>query len=168
MITLQIFTTFLTSLLRYVSLTLGKLQLSCSSNMIQAKSVVGLAGVIIVLCSVACSLGIFSFLGWEATLIVIEVSLAYFLLCYLLLCHFQHHFPCALILLSLERDIIHCKYTLRLLHLLNSAFPRTINSVIALCAVWLPYLIRVIAKSRMISNEVTKTINATCIVWQVW
>ena len=59
---------------RYVSFTLGKLQISCGSNVVQGKAMVGLSGVIIVLFSVACSLGIFSYFKWEATLIVIEVK----------------------------------------------------------------------------------------------
>ena len=40
---------------------------------VDSKLIVGLGGVLIVLCSVASSLGIFSYFGVPATLIIIEV-----------------------------------------------------------------------------------------------
>eukprot|EP00794_Sanderia_malayensis_P012125 gene12125-13377_t len=56
----------------YISLALGQYN-SCSKFFVDTKIVVGLCGVLIVLCSVASSLGTFSYAGVPATLIIIEV-----------------------------------------------------------------------------------------------
>ncbi|MBN3321253.1 NPC1 protein, partial [Atractosteus spatula] len=56
----------------YISLALGHIQ-SCRRLLVDSKVSLGIAGILIVLSSVACSLGIFSFIGIPLTLIVIEV-----------------------------------------------------------------------------------------------
>lgn len=56
----------------YVSLTLGQYH-SCGLLLIKSKILLGLCGVLIVLASVVSSLGIFSYIGVPATLIIIEV-----------------------------------------------------------------------------------------------
>uniref|UniRef100_V5I345 Putative cholesterol transport protein n=1 Tax=Ixodes ricinus TaxID=34613 RepID=V5I345_IXORI len=56
----------------YVSLALGQYR-SCSTLMMDSQETLGLSGVVIVLASVASSLGLFSFGGSPVTLIVIEV-----------------------------------------------------------------------------------------------
>nr|AAB63372.1 NPC1 [Mus musculus] len=56
----------------YISLALGHIQ-SCSRLLVDSKISLGIAGILIVLSSVACSLGIFSYMGMPLTLIVIEV-----------------------------------------------------------------------------------------------
>ncbi|XP_043921296.1 NPC intracellular cholesterol transporter 1 isoform X2 [Protopterus annectens] len=56
----------------YITLALGHIQ-SCSRILVDSKVSLGIAGILIVLCSVACSLGIFSYAGISLTLIVIEV-----------------------------------------------------------------------------------------------
>eukprot|EP00112_Aurelia_sp_Birch-Aquarium-sp1_P006727 Seg1737.3 transcript_id=Seg1737.3/GoldUCD/mRNA.D3Y31 product="NPC intracellular cholesterol transporter 1" protein_id=Seg1737.3/GoldUCD/D3Y31 len=58
----------------YISLALGRWE-SCDGKRIfvDSKLIVGLGGVLIVLCSVASSLGTFSYAGIPATLIIIEV-----------------------------------------------------------------------------------------------
>ncbi|PAA93975.1 hypothetical protein BOX15_Mlig020273g3, partial [Macrostomum lignano] len=56
----------------YVTITLGQYK-SCNRLFIDAKVTLGLAGVVIVLIAVACSLGFWSYLGFPATLIIIEV-----------------------------------------------------------------------------------------------
>ncbi|XP_015905178.1 NPC intracellular cholesterol transporter 1 [Parasteatoda tepidariorum] len=56
----------------YVSVTLGQYH-SFSTILIKSKIMLGLSGVIIVLASVMASLGIFSYMGSPATLIIIEV-----------------------------------------------------------------------------------------------
>ncbi|KAH0517385.1 Niemann-Pick C1 protein [Microtus ochrogaster] len=56
----------------YISLALGHIR-SCSRLLVDSKISLGVAGILIVLSSVACSLGIFSYMGMPLTLIVIEV-----------------------------------------------------------------------------------------------
>ncbi|XP_063075415.1 NPC intracellular cholesterol transporter 1 [Engraulis encrasicolus] len=56
----------------YISLALGHIQ-SCGRLLVDSKISLGIAGIMIVLSSVACSLGIFSYAGVPLTLIVIEV-----------------------------------------------------------------------------------------------
>ncbi|XP_055940825.1 NPC intracellular cholesterol transporter 1-like isoform X2 [Argiope bruennichi] len=56
----------------YVSITLGQYN-SFSSIFVNSKLMLGLSGILIVLASVVSSLGIFSYLGIPATLIIIEV-----------------------------------------------------------------------------------------------
>ncbi|XP_051989877.1 NPC intracellular cholesterol transporter 1-like [Xyrauchen texanus] len=56
----------------YISLALGHIQ-SCRTLLVDSKISLGIAGILIVLSSVACSLGIFSYIGIPLTLIVIEV-----------------------------------------------------------------------------------------------
>ncbi|KAJ8272945.1 hypothetical protein GJAV_G00095340 [Gymnothorax javanicus] len=56
----------------YISLALGRIQ-SLRRLLVDSKISLGIAGIIIVLSSVSCSLGIFSYAGIPLTLIVIEV-----------------------------------------------------------------------------------------------
>ncbi|XP_055272832.1 NPC intracellular cholesterol transporter 1 [Moschus berezovskii] len=56
----------------YISIALGHIK-SCHRLLVDSKISLGIAGVLIVLSSVACSLGIFSYIGVPLTLIVIEV-----------------------------------------------------------------------------------------------
>ncbi|KAM7125801.1 NPC intracellular cholesterol transporter 1 isoform 2-T2 [Molossus nigricans] len=56
----------------YISIALGHIK-SCSRLLVDSKISLGIAGILIVLSSVACSLGIFSYAGIPLTLIVIEV-----------------------------------------------------------------------------------------------
>ncbi|XP_068093368.1 NPC intracellular cholesterol transporter 1-like [Hyperolius riggenbachi] len=56
----------------YISLALGQIN-QCSSIFVDSKVSLGIAGILIVLSSVACSLGLFSYAGIPLTLIVIEV-----------------------------------------------------------------------------------------------
>lgn len=56
----------------YISLALGHIH-SCRRLLVDSKVSLGIAGILIVLSSVACSLGIFSYAGVPLTLIVIEV-----------------------------------------------------------------------------------------------
>uniref|UniRef100_G3UGY4 NPC intracellular cholesterol transporter 1 n=1 Tax=Loxodonta africana TaxID=9785 RepID=G3UGY4_LOXAF len=56
----------------YISVALGHIK-SCSRLLVDSKISLGVAGILIVLSSVACSLGIFSYVGIPLTLIVIEV-----------------------------------------------------------------------------------------------
>uniref|UniRef100_A0A8C3YDN5 NPC intracellular cholesterol transporter 1 n=1 Tax=Catagonus wagneri TaxID=51154 RepID=A0A8C3YDN5_9CETA len=56
----------------YISIALGHIK-SCSRLLVDSKISLGIAGILIVLSSVACSLGIFSYIGIPLTLIVIEV-----------------------------------------------------------------------------------------------
>uniref|UniRef100_A0A8D0Q6J2 SSD domain-containing protein n=1 Tax=Sus scrofa TaxID=9823 RepID=A0A8D0Q6J2_PIG len=56
----------------YISIALGHIK-SCSRLLVDSKISLGIAGILIVLSSVACSLGIFSYIGVPLTLIVIEV-----------------------------------------------------------------------------------------------
>ncbi|XP_076149622.1 NPC intracellular cholesterol transporter 1 [Alosa pseudoharengus] len=56
----------------YISLALGHIN-SCRRLLVDSKISLGIAGILIVLSSVACSLGIFSYAGVPLTLIVIEV-----------------------------------------------------------------------------------------------
>ncbi|CAJ0929170.1 unnamed protein product [Ranitomeya imitator] len=56
----------------YISLALGSVN-NCSSILVDSKISLGVSGILIVLSSVACSLGIFSYVGIPLTLIVIEV-----------------------------------------------------------------------------------------------
>ncbi|KAM4841405.1 NPC intracellular cholesterol transporter 1 [Thomomys bottae] len=56
----------------YISLALGHIK-SCGRLLVDSKISLGIAGILIVLSSVACSLGIFSYIGTPLTLIVIEV-----------------------------------------------------------------------------------------------
>nr|XP_005587087.2 NPC intracellular cholesterol transporter 1 isoform X1 [Macaca fascicularis] len=56
----------------YISLALGHIK-SCRRLLVDSKISLGIAGILIVLSSVACSLGIFSYIGLPLTLIVIEV-----------------------------------------------------------------------------------------------
>ncbi|XP_043267009.1 NPC intracellular cholesterol transporter 1 isoform X2 [Venturia canescens] len=56
----------------YIAISLGQLK-SCSRFLIDSKITLGLGGVLIVLTSVICSVGIFGFIGIPATLIIIEV-----------------------------------------------------------------------------------------------
>ncbi|EHH58808.1 Niemann-Pick C1 protein [Macaca fascicularis] len=56
----------------YISLALGHIK-SCRRLLVDSKISLGIAGILIVLSSVPCSLGIFSYIGLPLTLIVIEV-----------------------------------------------------------------------------------------------
>ncbi|XP_045383506.1 NPC intracellular cholesterol transporter 1 isoform X3 [Lemur catta] len=56
----------------YISLALGHIK-SCRRLLVDSKVSLGIAGILIVLSSVTCSLGIFSYIGIPLTLIVIEV-----------------------------------------------------------------------------------------------
>ncbi|NXH16805.1 NPC1 protein, partial [Bucco capensis] len=56
----------------YISIALGHIQ-SCRRLLVDSKISLGIAGILIVLSSVACSIGIFSYFGVPLTLIVIEV-----------------------------------------------------------------------------------------------
>ncbi|NXP82275.1 NPC1 protein, partial [Ramphastos sulfuratus] len=56
----------------YISIALGHIQ-SCRRLLVDSKISLGIAGILIVLSSVACSIGIFSYFGIPVTLIVIEV-----------------------------------------------------------------------------------------------
>ncbi|PAA66704.1 hypothetical protein BOX15_Mlig025683g1 [Macrostomum lignano] len=56
----------------YVTLTLGQYK-SCRRLLVNVKITLGLVGVVIVLVAVFCSLGVWSYLGFPATLIIIEV-----------------------------------------------------------------------------------------------
>ncbi|KAG8442189.1 hypothetical protein GDO86_011113 [Hymenochirus boettgeri] len=56
----------------YISMALGEIN-DCNSILVDSKIALGIAGILIVLSSVACSLGIFSYAGISLTLIVIEV-----------------------------------------------------------------------------------------------
>ncbi|MGH0133736.1 UNVERIFIED_CONTAM: hypothetical protein FKN15_025418 [Acipenser sinensis] len=56
----------------YISIALGHIK-SCRRLLVDSKISLGIAGILIVLGSVACSLGIFSYVGIPLTLIVIEV-----------------------------------------------------------------------------------------------
>ncbi|GLG97656.1 hypothetical protein R5R35_004762 [Gryllus longicercus] len=56
----------------YIAISLGQMR-SCSRLLIDSKITLGLGGVIIVLASVVCSVGLFGFVGVPATLIIIEV-----------------------------------------------------------------------------------------------
>uniref|UniRef100_A0A8B9FK57 NPC intracellular cholesterol transporter 1 n=1 Tax=Amazona collaria TaxID=241587 RepID=A0A8B9FK57_9PSIT len=56
----------------YISMALGHIQ-SCRRLLVDSKISLGIAGILIVLSSVACSIGIFSYFGIPLTLIVIEV-----------------------------------------------------------------------------------------------
>ncbi|MGH0141010.1 UNVERIFIED_CONTAM: hypothetical protein FKN15_055717 [Acipenser sinensis] len=56
----------------YISIALGHIK-SCRRLLVDSKISLGIAGILIVLSSVACSLGIFSYIGIPLTLIVIEV-----------------------------------------------------------------------------------------------
>ncbi|XP_015437411.1 PREDICTED: Niemann-Pick C1 protein isoform X1 [Dufourea novaeangliae] len=56
----------------YIAISLGQMK-SCSRFLIDSKITLGLGGVIIVLASVVCSVGLFGFVGIPATLIIIEV-----------------------------------------------------------------------------------------------
>lgn len=56
----------------YISIALGHIR-SCANCLVDSKISLGIAGIVIVLSSVACSLGIFSYAGIPITLIVIEV-----------------------------------------------------------------------------------------------
>ncbi|KAM6275301.1 NPC intracellular cholesterol transporter 1 [Spheniscus humboldti] len=56
----------------YISIALGHIQ-SCRRLLVDSKISLGIAGILIVLSSVACSVGIFSYFGIPLTLIVIEV-----------------------------------------------------------------------------------------------
>uniref|UniRef100_A0A8C8ZF85 NPC intracellular cholesterol transporter 1 n=1 Tax=Prolemur simus TaxID=1328070 RepID=A0A8C8ZF85_PROSS len=56
----------------YISLALGHIK-SCHRLLVDSKVSLGIAGILIVLSSVTCSLGIFSYVGIPLTLIVIEV-----------------------------------------------------------------------------------------------
>uniref|UniRef100_A0A8C0GUA5 NPC intracellular cholesterol transporter 1 n=1 Tax=Chelonoidis abingdonii TaxID=106734 RepID=A0A8C0GUA5_CHEAB len=56
----------------YISIALGHIK-SCKRFLVDSKISLGIAGILIVLSSVACSLGIFSYFGIPLTLVVIEV-----------------------------------------------------------------------------------------------
>ncbi|KAF4517183.1 hypothetical protein B566_EDAN005615 [Ephemera danica] len=56
----------------YIALALGQIR-TCERLLVDSKVTLGLGGVIIVLASVACSVGLFGYLGVSATLIIIEV-----------------------------------------------------------------------------------------------
>ncbi|XP_048662393.1 NPC intracellular cholesterol transporter 1 isoform X1 [Marmota marmota marmota] len=56
----------------YISLALGHIK-NCRRLLVDSKISLGITGIVIVLSSVACSLGIFSYMGTPLTLIVIEV-----------------------------------------------------------------------------------------------
>ncbi|MGH0137993.1 UNVERIFIED_CONTAM: hypothetical protein FKN15_065324 [Acipenser sinensis] len=61
-----------TIMFAYISIALGHIK-SCRRLLVDSKISLGIAGILIVLSSVACSLGIFSYIGIPLTLIVIEV-----------------------------------------------------------------------------------------------
>ncbi|XP_046427089.1 NPC intracellular cholesterol transporter 1 isoform X2 [Neodiprion virginianus] len=56
----------------YIAVALGQIR-SCRTLLMDSKITLGLGGVLIVLASVVCSIGIFGFIGVPATLIIIEV-----------------------------------------------------------------------------------------------
>ncbi|XP_011312256.1 Niemann-Pick C1 protein isoform X2 [Fopius arisanus] len=56
----------------YITVSLGQMK-SCGRLLIDSKITLGLGGVLIVLTSVICSVGLFGFIGLPATLIIIEV-----------------------------------------------------------------------------------------------
>ncbi|XP_064073679.1 NPC intracellular cholesterol transporter 1 isoform X2 [Vanessa tameamea] len=56
----------------YITISLGRFT-TCSRLLIDSKITLGLGGVLIVLASVVCSMGIFGFCGVAATLIIVEV-----------------------------------------------------------------------------------------------
>ncbi|KAL2715871.1 NPC intracellular cholesterol transporter 1 isoform X2 [Vespula squamosa] len=56
----------------YIAISLGQIR-TCSRLLIDSKITLGLGGVLIVLASVICSVGLFGFVGIPATLIIIEV-----------------------------------------------------------------------------------------------
>ncbi|XP_012153839.1 Niemann-Pick type C-1a isoform X5 [Megachile rotundata] len=56
----------------YIAISLGQIK-TCSRLLIDSKITLGLGGVLIVLASVVCSVGLFGFVGIPATLIIIEV-----------------------------------------------------------------------------------------------
>ncbi|XP_048590646.1 NPC intracellular cholesterol transporter 1 isoform X2 [Nematostella vectensis] len=56
----------------YITIALGQIN-SCERIMIDSKFTLGFCGIIIVLCSVICSIGFWSYVGVPATLIIIEV-----------------------------------------------------------------------------------------------
>ncbi|CAH2093182.1 unnamed protein product [Euphydryas editha] len=56
----------------YIAISLGRFT-TCSRLLIDSKITLGLGGVLIVLASVVCSIGIFGFCGVAATLIIVEV-----------------------------------------------------------------------------------------------
>nr|XP_033342938.1 NPC intracellular cholesterol transporter 1 isoform X2 [Megalopta genalis] len=56
----------------YIAISLGQMK-TCSRLLIDSKITLGLGGVLIVLASVVCSVGLFGFVGIPATLIIIEV-----------------------------------------------------------------------------------------------
>ncbi|CAG4982286.1 unnamed protein product [Colias eurytheme] len=56
----------------YIAISLGRFT-TCSRLLIDSKVTLGLGGVLIVLASVVCSIGIFGFAGVAATLIIVEV-----------------------------------------------------------------------------------------------
>ncbi|XP_046748991.1 NPC intracellular cholesterol transporter 1 isoform X2 [Diprion similis] len=56
----------------YIAVALGQIK-SCRTLLMDSKITLGLGGVLIVLASVVCSVGIFGFIGVPATLIIIEV-----------------------------------------------------------------------------------------------
>ncbi|XP_043265268.1 NPC intracellular cholesterol transporter 1 isoform X2 [Colletes gigas] len=56
----------------YIAISLGQIK-TCSRLLIDSKITLGLGGVLIVLASVVCSVGLFGFIGVPATLIIIEV-----------------------------------------------------------------------------------------------
>ncbi|XP_052743451.1 NPC intracellular cholesterol transporter 1 isoform X1 [Bicyclus anynana] len=56
----------------YIAISLGRFT-SCSRLLIDSKVTLGLGGVLIVLASVLCSVGIFGYFGVSATLIIVEV-----------------------------------------------------------------------------------------------
>ncbi|XP_049770366.1 NPC intracellular cholesterol transporter 1-like isoform X1 [Schistocerca cancellata] len=56
----------------YIAISLGQMN-SCARLLVDSKITLGLGGVVIVLASVVCSVGLFGFVGVPATLIIIEV-----------------------------------------------------------------------------------------------
>jgi len=56
----------------YIAISLGQIT-TCSRFLIDSKMTLGLGGVVIVLASVASSVGLFGYMGVAATLIIIEV-----------------------------------------------------------------------------------------------
>ncbi|XP_043798887.1 NPC intracellular cholesterol transporter 1 isoform X5 [Apis laboriosa] len=56
----------------YIAISLGQIK-NCSRLLIDSKITLGLGGVLLVLASVVCSVGLFGFIGIPATLIIIEV-----------------------------------------------------------------------------------------------
>ncbi|XP_076168069.1 Niemann-Pick type C-1a isoform X2 [Ptiloglossa arizonensis] len=56
----------------YIAISLGQIK-TCTRILIDSKITLGLSGVLIVLASVVCSVGLFGFIGVPATLIIIEV-----------------------------------------------------------------------------------------------